>query len=173
MTTNNIERIAAGRVEARFVRNVEALSEEHVFLVMRDKLLSHSLEDKSMEWSPFSLLRFRVGHSDAVLALMIDAEAEDSEDRELCFSLRMTLGGEELVVEALPGGERIAIQGMECTEPRSFSSLQHPSLGGKRKWRIVLLPLGPCGVEVGSAIPFSLRVEGQREGFCEGVLEIV
>lgn len=148
------------------------LQEQQIFLVMRDKLSPQSLEEQHLSSSPFSLLRFRVAHSDRSLALMVDAEPRDMEDRELLFTIGWHGGGREYSLEALAGGERTLLNGVESDVVRSFSSVQHPSLGGNRKWRVVLLPLEFMEQSDG-CITLSIDVQGDTHGSFEGVLKIV
>lgn len=154
-------------LEALFVRNIEQLQEQQVFLVMRDKLSSQSLEDESLVSSPFSMLRFRVAHSDRYFSLMVDSEASDAEDCELLFTLQL-VAERELTIEALAGGEQVSGGGV-----RSFSSQQHPSLGGGRKWRIILLPLESVACRGCKSLRMSINVRGEREGSFTGVVELI
>lgn len=159
-------------LEVCFVRNIEALQEQQIFLVMRDKLPPHSLEDESLESSPFSLLRFRVAHSDKAFALMIDAEPAAEGDTDICCELRFVAAGVEHVVAAQAGGELVLLDGCVAEGVRSFSSMQHPALGGKRKWRVVMLPMALLG-SAAEPVTLSLAVDDVRCGRFEGELKIV
>lgn len=159
-------------LEVCFVRNIETLHEQQIFLVMRDKLNPHSLEDERLESSPFSLLRFRVAHSDRAFALMVDAEPAAEGDDDLCFEMRLTSESGEHVVVARAGGEQALVDGCVAEGVKSFSSRQHPQLGGKRKWRVVTLPMALLGRSA-ARVGLTLKVEGERSGSFEGEMEIV
>lgn len=163
----------AKSVEACFIRDIEKLTEEQIFLVMRDKLWPYSLEDESLDSSPFSLQRFRVAHSDNILAVMVDAESAEQGAAELCFDIAIgSTSGATLCVRALAGGEAVVVEGRSAgvlaDVARSFSCQQHPALGGNRLWRIVL-------VRLGDILPhsFVLRLQAGREGCFEGSINLV
>lgn len=158
------------RVEVRFVRNIEHLHEQQIFLVMRDKLEPHSLEESHLATSPFSKLRFRVAHSDSALALMVDAEPQEgmSGALDVVLQLRSVERDCQLSYDSRQGVSEGSEACHESLLPCSFSSQQHPDLAGSRLWRIVLLPLGECALVSGKRAEFSLAVSGEYEGQLRG-----
>lgn len=161
------------RVEVCFVRNIELLHEQQIFLVMRDKLAPHSLEASHLATSPFSKLRFRVAHSDTAVALMIDAEPQAGASEELDVELQLRSVEQDCSVGYNSRDEKSAEASHGTAVPYSFSSQQHPDLAGGRLWRIVLLPLGECTIRLGQSAEFTLAVSGVGEVQLCGTFDFV
>lgn len=159
------------RVEVRFVRNIELLHEQQIFLVMRDKLEPHSLEESHLATSPFSKLRFRVAYSDSALALMVDAEPQEGMAGALDVELQLCSAecGCQISYDSRQGVSEDSETCHESLMPCSFTSQQHPDLAGSRLWRIVLLPLPSYPVKAS----FELAISGDYKGLLSGYFDFV
>ena len=175
-------------MEARFIRNVESLTDSQIRLIMRDRLERHPIA--CVNWAEYDYapqVNVCVAHSDDSLAIMFEVEEEhllavNTEDNgsvwedscveffvknpsgEGYFNFEMNCIGTLLAASRRSRNEANMFNSEQLASVRRICSLEHKPIDnaeGGKWWAIEIIPFSLLGLD---SAPESLQVNFYKCG---------